>query len=186
MLLKTEADRQKFLSLVVVINRQHLGQKEIRGNMGFFSNALNLLLKKWRLFRKGEPYCASYALSIWKESAQQLGFTDLLDEIEKLDSASTVTAFNNFDASELFDTTSHTRKNKVLAGSIVIWRKPKKWQGHAGTVTSGNAYNFTTIEGNTGGQNQREGDGIYQKTRGRSLGSMQIMGFITPKIEGEK
>jgi len=59
----------------------------------------------------------------------------------------------------------------IQPGDIVIWRKFKLWQGHAGLCVSylnTTDNSFVTIEGNTQPDNkgdQREGGGIYKKVR---------------------
>lgn len=76
----------------------------------------------------------------------------------------------------------------IKPGDIVIWRKFKLWQGHAGFIDSLllNDNTFRTVEGNTSNNDfgsQRDGDGIYRRVRKANkinfnLSSFYIRGFI--------
>lgn len=48
---------------------------------------------------------------------------------------------------------------------LVIWKKGDTWKGHIGIVEKWQKSSGVTIEGNTGGSNIRDGDGVYRKTR---------------------
>jgi hypothetical protein len=74
------------------------------------------------------------------------------------------------------------------SGCIVVWEHSENGKatgkGHVGIVVGVNPDGtFQTVEGNTsaGVGIQREGDGVYLRTRKRdSAGDMRILGFLTP------
>lgn len=83
---------------------------------------------------------------------------------------------------------SSLRRIKPTAGSVAIWKKRGTRQGHAGIVVLEQGVTIVTIEGNTGpGPGiEREGDGVYLKTRlayRTDTGSMELVGFLWPWIE---
>jgi cell wall-associated NlpC family hydrolase len=53
---------------------------------------------------------------------------------------------------------------KAQAGDIVMYTF-----SHVGIVISDNGKTIQTVEGNTNGEGSREGDGVYFKTRNKSL-----------------
>ena len=56
------------------------------------------------------------------------------------------------------------RSEQAKPGDIVMYTF-----SHVGIVVSDNGKSIQTIEGNTNGEGSREGDGVYFKTRSRSL-----------------
>ena len=111
---------------------------------------------------KGVQYCVLFCLYCYRRACMDLGLMynlpitassqTLFEEAKKLGCVST--DFTN-----------------IQPGDIVIWRKFKLWQGHAGLCVSylnPTDNSFVTIEGNTQPDNkgdQREGGGIYKKVR---------------------
>jgi hypothetical protein len=81
-------------------------------------------------------------------------------------------------------------KNPPVPGMVAIWMVNGSHHGHSGIVVGVDAISgtFETVEGNTGpGKNiDREGDGVYEKTRQlaalrvRAIGGMRLVGFIDP------
>jgi len=67
-------------------------------------------------------------------------------------------------------------------GCVVLWKKEGSDQGHAGIVIdilrTGGRAEITTVEGNTGDEDQRDGDGVYMKIRLRG----EIPGFEKPRF----
>jgi len=78
------------------------------------------------------------------------------------------------------------RLAKPHEGCIVIWQHVDAnnvgtLQGHAGIVIAVARSGFQTVEGNTGSDSGREGDGVYLKTRSHSgHGSLRVKGFLAP------
>jgi hypothetical protein len=116
---------------------------------------------------KGIPYCVLFVLYIYKKTLEEFGV-----ELPLLITPSSQTLFNWAKNKGLLETDF----SKLGAGDIVIWRKFKLWQGHAGIVISVNhsEKSFLTVEGNTSAENisknsdfvdQREGGGIFRRKR---------------------
>lgn len=74
------------------------------------------------------------------------------------------------------------RVKKIPApGAIIIWQKGSSQSGHTGFVVEWLESKMTTVEGNTGSNNMRDGDGVYSKTRStKADGSMKVVGYIIP------
>lgn len=117
---------------------------------------------------KGVAYCMLFVLYCYKRACGQQGikypFPNAGDKKYSPASSQSVYqwAIDNGYACNDF--------SKLEVGDIVIWRKFKLWQGHAGIVTSVDHANktFMTVEGNTSNSDfgdQREGGGIYQRLR---------------------
>jgi hypothetical protein len=74
------------------------------------------------------------------------------------------------------------KHSTAAAGRIVVWRHGTSSNGHTGIVTKVvGANEFNTIEGNTGPESSvnREGDGVYAKTRSpKGSGDMKIVGYL--------
>ncbi len=128
---------------------------------------------------EGIPYCVLFVLYIYKKTLEEFGI-----KLPLLVTPSSQTLFNWAQNKGLIETDF----SKLGAGDIVIWRKFKLWQGHAGIVISVNhsEKSFLTVEGNTsaehllsicpascrvpGSENsdfgdQREGGGIFKRKR---------------------
>lgn len=85
------------------------------------------------------------------------------------------------------NTPKEARLADPISGCLVIWEhwdaKGPTGRGHVGIVDQINDKTMTTFEGNTGPgtEVEREGDGVYKKTRSRKpIGSMRIVGFLVP------
>lgn len=82
----------------------------------------------------------------------------------------------------------YKRKALPSRGAIAIWQKIGTAHGHCGIVVKvmNDGKTFETVEGNTspGKTVEREGDGVYEKTRLLSsksnvqLGTMRLLGFL--------
>lgn len=83
-------------------------------------------------------------------------------------------------------------KATVEPGWLVIWGKGNSWAGHIGFVTKWGKKSGTTIEGNTSSGragSQRDGDGVYERTRSIQPGNyFRITHFepVIPKRERPK
>lgn len=71
---------------------------------------------------------------------------------------------------------------RARVGCVVLWKKEGSHQGHAGIVidilrTSGRM-EITTVEGNTGDDDPRDGDGVFMKIRACG----EIPGFEKPRF----
>lgn len=137
----------------------------------------------------GVAYCVLFVLYVYKKTLQEFGIKNPL-----LNTASSQTLYEWAKNKGLIETDF----SKLGVGDIVIWRKFKLWQGHAGIVISVNQTNktFLTVEGNTSNNDfgeQREGGGIYQRIRYMRkadfvVDAFYLRGFIPaeriiPKIE---
>lgn len=73
-------------------------------------------------------------------------------------------------------------KISPLKYAIVIWGKDGSSSGHTGIVIEAKKNShIMTIEGNTGSQDARDGDGIYYKKRDwLRTGSLVRLGFLRP------
>lgn len=76
---------------------------------------------------------------------------------------------------------------KAQPGDVAIFShhpERKNWDGHAALVVAGiDRRSFRTIEGNTvaGAQgNQREGGGVYYRTRTARISGLVLQGFVRP------
>jgi hypothetical protein len=75
------------------------------------------------------------------------------------------------------------RSKNPLPGDIVIWKSRFGDNGHTGIVVSVDGDKFQTIEGNTSpgaAGSQRDGDGVFLKSRSGGIGSLELKGFLNP------
>lgn len=85
----------------------------------------------------------------------------------------------------LDDTNISDRFTDPKTGDIVIWQYGETAKGHCGIVIKSDYKVINTIEGNTSPSVfvDREGDGVYQKTRSiTGTSNMHVVGFIRPKF----
>lgn len=131
------------------------GTKEVGQNRGGMVDAIQ---KEFGF--KGVQYCVLTTLYCYKKACEYFGVDYYLPK--------TASSQTLFEEAKKYTSTDFS---KIQPGDIVIWRKFKLWQGHAGLCISlfdMESNSFRTIEGNTSPDkngNQREGDGIYQKLR---------------------
>lgn len=72
-------------------------------------------------------------------------------------------------------------KVSPLRGAVVIWNREGTDQGHTGMVLEHNQLQMTTIEGNTGSNGSRDGDGVYRKRRSKIRdGELKVIGWLKP------
>jgi hypothetical protein len=174
--------------LIVAEAKKYLGQREVKGNMGFVDKEFEEKMETIG-FQKGWSWCALFVELVWRRAYAQ--FDASYDRIlHHLHSAGAVKTFNNFKRSSLFVTT-----DKPQIGAIVIWQTYKNgkahWSGHAGIVESVNAQDpvqFIAIEGNGSETGSREGTSVVRKTRRNNIKSkvtrgLKVKGFIVPSNE---
>lgn len=167
-----------------VINRaleiatKFIGTKEEGQNTG---PVIDEIQKKFGFH--GVQYCVLFTLYCYKQACEELGI--------KYPFPQTASSQTLFDWA-LKNKIAYTDTRSLTRGDIVIWRKFKLWQGHAGLVISSfdEEHNtFKTIEGNTANSdygNQRDGDGIYIRRRFArkidfSVDNFYLRGFINVK-----
>jgi hypothetical protein len=74
---------------------------------------------------------------------------------------------------------------QVKIDALLIYRTINSWTGHSTRVVAlGRMGWITTIEGNTGSGNQRDGDGCYKKKRHiyNPIGKLRVLGSIVFKV----
>lgn len=126
-------------------------------------------------WQPGWPYCASFTEVCWRYGYQ--GRPELA-LISQAITPSVMGTYSNFN--EL-----HRITQDPVPGALMLMQSGSSWQGHAGIVAEVRKDTLVTIEGNTSSNREnREGDGVYQKTRPfdmskRSRG-LWIKGFVNP------
>lgn len=134
-------------------------------------------------WQKGWPYCASFCEAVWKTAYKNCNASpEILGLITKNLTPSTLISYNNFKKLDLVS-------KEPSPGSIFFMRKGQTEQGHAGIVVEVNDDGtIITIEGNTSpsptsAAADREGDGIYKKTRKlkfQPTSGLYLIGFLPP------
>lgn len=134
-------------------------------------------------WQTGWPYCAAFAEACWREG--YAGRSEL-SLIAKNITPSAMGTWENF-------TRLKRTSQKPKPGALMIWQNGNTWQGHVAIVVEAapREQHVITIEGNTSPnpgtvQSDREGDGVYRKTRmleftEKSRG-LNLKGFINPFI----
>ena len=156
-----------------------LNQKEIPENAGWQDKSFEakMISIGWRY---GQAWCAYFAELVWKYAYADNPF--MVQRLDALFNGSAMKTYSNFKESE-FKVDKTPEK-----GSVVIWNLFENgeptWKGHAGIVINCEGVVLSTIEGNTGNKNQREGDGVYEKTRLLDFinkeNGLTLVGFIHP------
>ena len=128
------------------------GQTEKGANRSPFIDSLNTYAGS----PKGSPYCAAFvSYTLYKAGAKPAIRTGL---------ATALITKKSISAKKVLMGTA-----TIPAGSIIIWRKGETIYGHAGFTTelwkgsSGKTIEANTSPGKAG--SQRDGDGIYQRSR---------------------
>jgi hypothetical protein len=139
-----------------------------------------LLATGWQL---GWPYCAAFAEACWRQGYENRPELPL---IAKNITPSAMGTWENF---QVLKKTSFTPR----PGALMIWQMGSTWKGHAAIVVDVDMSKnrVTTIEGNTSPSpgtvsSDREGDGVYKKTRALDFtaksNGLNLKGFINPFI----
>lgn len=72
-------------------------------------------------------------------------------------------------------------KRSPLKYAIVIWQHSGTDNGHTGILIEPRQVTMRTVEGNTGSNGGRDGDGVYVKERSRTRnGDLIVRGFLKP------
>ena len=126
-------------------------------------------------WRSGWPYCMAFAKAVYLEAFTNDAAKVAL--IRKLLNASVMSSYANAKAYVSKDPTP---------GSIFIMQKGTGGNGHAGIVVEVSDHSFNTVEGNTSpaptsAEADRNGDGIYAKSRRLDFtksSGLHLVGFI--------
>jgi hypothetical protein len=141
-----------------------IGVTEIRNNAGIEVEAY---LSSVGL-RKGNAWCCAFQYYNLSITAKELGVTCPMNR--------TGLCYN------VYTYAKHNLKttDKIKAPALIIWNKSGTTSGHIGLITKINQNQITTIEGNTGSGNVRDGDGVYKRNRklNSKLSNMQIICII--------
>lgn len=144
-----------------------VGETEVGGNnRGKF---VQLVQKTSDGYAGGEAWCMSFVQSMVAYAEVKTGVQSSLFTSEHC-----MTTWRKSKAAD--------RVKKIPApGAIIIWQKGSSESGHTGFVAEYLDKKMTTVEGNTGSNNMRDGDGVYSKTRStKAEGTMKVVGFIIP------
>lgn len=162
-------DSKLVIEKALSIAEKFIGQTERIQNRGLF---VDIVLAEFGMCPKdrtieGPAYCALYA---------QYPYKLILDN--KFPFIITASSQTLFEEAKSKDWITNTPKR----GDIVIWRKFKLWQGHAGLIEMEypGSKIIDTYEGNTFPDNkgdQRAGNGFYMKKRGYGLADWQLDAF---------
>jgi len=121
----------------------------------------------------GSPYCAAGVYYCFEVGRKILNYSK--DEIPILRTGLCLAMWNN----------AKERGNKVKAlhrkHDLIIWKKSKTINGHIERIIEcKSGYWVRTIGFNTGGNDEREGDGVHYKMRNLAhpLGRMKVIGLI--------
>lgn len=165
---------------LVEFARIFIGIKEVGGNnRGEF---VSMFQKAVDGKAQGEAWCAA-AVSYWIKTSTRILSDSLGADIAISSPLQLSESVCNF----YFNNSEKYRLSKPQVGSLILWRRwangKSTWQGHIGIVADiVNDDVVRTIEGNTSsdGPNQREGDGVFLKSRSitRHYGSLRPLGFM--------
>ena len=154
---------------------KYLGQKEIKGNMGFKSSVFDKLMRAVGFYNTA-PWCAYFVRACVRECYGSES------DIYKRINGSALTSYENL---EKF---GFKTGNIPKDSAIVVWRhykngRPQGRNGHIGIVTSDlqSDLRFKTIEGNTNARGGREGEEVAQKLRSldrTETNGLRLLGFV--------
>jgi len=151
----------KFLGLTEKPNNSGFYDHEIIQNLTGMHPEELMLSMGWK---KGWAWCAMMPEIIWKLAYSKFDST-IIDELDKLFSASVAQTMANFERSSKW-----LVNDTPDLGSIAIWRyfdknRQMKQEGHTGIVFNF-AHDFIqTYDGNTNSSGSREGTEFVEKTR---------------------
>lgn len=175
-------DSELFRNHVVKHAKSFIGQKEIKGNMGFHSHQLDILARDAG-FKNGYAWCAVFCEVVWKLSIDSLQtdtgkvYRTLRNCIADVINPSSQQTYNNAANNVLI-----RQKQTARPGDIVIFINTKNRAfGHAGIVTEVTDNGFWTVEGNTNENGSAEGDGVYTKFRtyDKDGKGLDVRGFLS-------
>ncbi len=122
---------------------------------------------------EGHPYCMAGIYWAFDSASKKLNVANPL-----VKTGSTVVQFKTLEKIGI-------RGGKIDRHSLIFWRLGKQWKGHVGRIlfiySAGWIY---TIEFNTGGRDEREGDGVWLKYRNlyHPLARMQVLGVVSWQV----
>jgi len=172
-------------NLIVDTAKGYIGQKEIKGNMGFLNDYFEKKIQGvgWQ---EGQAWCSYFVELVWCEAYGKIN-SSYITELQKLFSANAVRTYNRLAANGYNGSVNPT------PGDIVLWQsykknEPKKngewFLGHIGIVSEVHKDYFKSIEGNTNSLGGREGIEVAEKKRTYNWNSnngLRLIGFIQPK-----
>lgn len=131
-------------------------------------------------------WCAAYVVYAYKGAAEALSIKNPVPKIGRVSMLwdtcrARELSFKTFPASDV-----KSGVEKLRPGDIIVWRHGKNiknFDGHTGLIKrQADRNGFESREGNTQpgpSGNQREGGGVYDRTRKLGLGtSFEVVGFI--------
>jgi peptidoglycan hydrolase-like protein with peptidoglycan-binding domain len=144
-----------------------VGQKEIRGNMGF-KDAFFMRLMESVGWRTTWSWCSLFCKLVYTEAYKKLGLDP--KAITKYISPSVQKTRANFIKA---GNPLQTNWRNVKPGAYISWVSASdRSKGHTGILVEflDNGKKMKTIEGNTNSEGSREGDSVAIKTRGAEIG----------------
>lgn len=169
-LLSVGSDLSRFFEMnkkIADIAASQVGQKEATGHndgavVRKYQAATNLDPDSW-------PWCAAFVCWVireWLKAPEVVTWLNLKVRTPEDWRPKTPRAwgFNDWAQTRPATTQIIDRADKAQPGDIVMFTF-----SHVGIVVSDNGKSIQTVEGNTNGSGSREGDGVYCKTRSRSL-----------------
>lgn len=171
--------------------KNHVGYKEVKGNMGFQDPVFDTLMRQVG-FENTWAWCALFAELCWSYPTYDNKWK-VFQSISDNFSANAVKTYENFrnDTTGFFTVLS---EGVPSPGDIVIWEKrkngePKKidiWTvGHAGIVEEASKATFVSIEGNSNSEGGREGIEVARQIRPYSYDKqdgLALKGFISCNV----
>lgn len=144
-----------------------VGQKEIKGNMGFKENFFMKLMESigWR---KSWAWCSMFCKLVYTESYKKMGLDP--KRMTKYISPSVQQTRQNFIKAGY---PLETDWRKVKPGAYISWVSAgDRSKGHTGILVefTDNGKKMKTIEGNTNSEGSREGDSVAIKNRNAEIG----------------
>ena len=152
--------------LIAKIAAQEIGVKEKGANSGAkireYQACTSLRPAAW-------PWCAAFVcwtLDQWLDNPEAVKWLKLKTMTPERWRPRTALAYGFLEwAKDRPNTTLIlSDKDKAKAGDIVVYDF-----SHIGIVIRDSGSKIVTVEGNTNGMGSREGDGVYQKTRNKSI-----------------
>jgi hypothetical protein len=152
-----------FSDKLIQTQYRYVGTIEIPNNRGAKIDSMNRIAG----VSVGSPWCASFVVFTSDKSGQIISTKSAL-------------AQNHFHYAKKHGRSSS--KDRIQAGSLIIWRLGNTSSGHIETILSVVGNNVITIGGNTsaGVGDQRNGDGVFIRMRSLTepMGSLRVLGVV--------
>lgn len=181
---KARAASMKLLAGVraAIFAKKWVGIGEEGGENKAFTNKVFEEMMKQVGWKSGEAWCMYFAKAVHYDT-----FPNDRAVINKVLSGSTQGSWANA-GNDSTGTYSRVTSGKPQVGDIAIYQlQTDKGKGHAAVVTEVYDDTFQTVEGNTNGENAREGDRVFTKIRPLTIGknlpnsNLKLLGFIRHK-----